>query len=238
MLGQRPVEAGQSEVSVLPELLTMLALEGCTVTIDAIAAHAEMAQTIRDQGADYVLAVKDNQPKLHGRLKQLFSRAAQGGLAEWRHDHHQTVEKGHGRIETRQVWTVSDPQWLRWLDPDGQWPDLGCVVMVVRQRRIGEAVSVEESYFITSLPGSAKAVGAAIRAHWQIENGLHWVLDIAFREDESRVRVGHAPANLAVLRHIALNLLKQETTLKRGLKTKRLKAGWDNAYLRRVLLAA
>lgn len=160
------------------------------------------------------------------------------GLVSWQYDQHQTAEKSHGCIETRQVWTVFDPEWLTWLDPDGQWPDLGSVAMVVRQRRIDEAVPVEDSYFITSLPGSAKAVGAAIRAHWQIENGLHWVLDIAFREDESRVRVGHAQANLAVLRPMALNLLKQETTLKRSLKTKRLKAGWDNAYLRQILLAA
>ncbi len=238
VLGQRRVEAGQNEVSVLPELLTELALAGCTVTIDAIACHAEMAQTSRDQGADYVLAIKDNQPKLHGRLKQLFSRAPHGGLADWQHDQYQTVEKGHGRIETRDVWTVSDPEWLGWLDPNGQWPDLGCGAMVVRQRRIGEVVSVADSYFITSLSGSAQVVGQAIRAHGQVENGLHWVLDIAFREDESRVRVGHAQANLAILRHMALSLLKQETTLKRGLKTKRLKAGWDNAYLRQVLLTA
>ncbi len=173
-----------------------------------------------------------------GLLFPRLSRAPHGGLADWQHDQHQTVKKGHRRIKTRQVWIVSDPQWLTWLAPDGQWPHLGCVAMVVRQRRIGEVVSVADSYFITSLSGSAQVVGHALRAHWQVENGLHWVLDIAFREEESRARVDHAQANLAVLRRIALPLLKQETTLQRGLKTKRLKAGWDDAYLRKALLSA
>jgi predicted transposase YbfD/YdcC len=145
------------------------------------------------------------------------------------------VEKDHGRREVRRVWTVEDPELVAYLDPTGAWPRLRSVAMVVAERRVGEEVSRETRYYLSSLPGEAATMGDAVRGHWGIENRLHWVLDIAFREDESRVRQGHADQNLALLRRFALNLLRQETTATMGTKAKRLRAGWDDAYLLQLL---
>lgn len=237
VIGQRAVAEGTNEISTLPDLLKLLALEGCIVTIDAIGCQTAIAQTIRDQQADYVLSVKENQPSLHAKLTRLFSAASQGSLKPYSHDYHRAVDKGHGRLEIRDVWTVSDPQWLAYLDPDHAWPALGCVGMVLSERRVADKTSITARYFISSLPGEAKTLGRAVRAHWHIENSLHWVLDISFREDDSRVRVGQGPANLAVLRHMALNLLQRETSCRRGIQVKRLKAAWDTDYLHKVLSA-
>lgn len=145
------------------------------------------------------------------------------------------MEKDHGRIEVRQVRTVNDPRLMAYLDPEGAWPQLRSVAMGVAERRIGTQHSRETRYYLSSLPGDAATFGDAVRGHWGIENRLHWVLDIAFREDESRGRQGHASQNLALLRRFALNLLRQEQTAKMGVKAKRLKAGWDDAYLLKLL---
>ena len=235
VLGQRRVEADSNEIEAVPELLKLLALKGCLVTLDAMGCQTEIAQTIVDQGADYILAVKDNQPTLAADLTDLFERRSTSDWATWQTDYHRSVSKGHGRLEIREVWMVTDPDWLSYLNPKQRWPNLPAVVLVRAERHIGAKVEVGHHYFITSLTTPAQRLGRAIRRHWRIENSLHWVLDVSFREDDSRVRVGHGPENLVVLRPIALNLLQREKTAKRGIHGKRLKAAWDTDYLLKVL---
>jgi len=233
--GRVKVDDTSNEITALPELIQVLALQGCIVTIDAMGCQTAIAQTIIAQGADYVLALKGNQPTLEQAVRAMFADAQATGFHGLAYDHHTTVEKGHGRIETRRCWTISEPEHIAYLNEQGGWAGLRSIGMVDAERTIGEATSREARYFISSLAGEARQVGQAVRAHWGIENGLHWVLDIAFREDDCRVRQGEAAQNFAILRHVALNLLREERTAKIGVKAKRLKAGWDEQYLLRVL---
>jgi len=235
VLGQVAVEPGSNEIPAIPVLLQQLALDGCIVTVDAIGCQTAIAAQIAAQGADYVLALKENQPTLHAAVAIAFREGRAGGFAPGTHQYRRTVEKNHGRIELREVWAVEDPALIAYLDPRGAWPRLRSVAMVVAERRIGAEISRETRYYLSSLPGDAAMIGDAVRGHWGIENRLHWVLDIAFREDESRVRQGAADQNFALLRRLALNLLRQDTTAKMGVKAKRLKAGWDEAYLLKLL---
>jgi predicted transposase YbfD/YdcC len=234
-LGQVAVDPGSNEIPAIPALLRMLALEGCVVTVDAIGCQTAIAAQIATQGADYVLSLKENQPTMQEAVAILFREGHRHGFVAGHHDIRRSVEKGHGRLEIRQVETVNDPALIAYLDPHGAWPKLRSVGMVVAERRIGAAISRETRYYLSSLPGDATTFGDAVRGHWGIENRVHWVLDIAFREDESRVRQGHADQNLALLRRLALNLLRQDTTARMGVKAKRLKAGWDAAYLLTIL---
>ena len=235
VLGQVAVEAGSNEIPTIPAVLEQLALAGSIVTVDAIGCQTAIATQIVTQEADYVLALKENQPALAAAVAIVFRDGCAAGFAPGTHDHQRTVEKNHGRIERREIWAVDDPALIAYLDPQQRWPRLRSVAMVVAERRSGEETSRETRYYLSSLPGDAALVGHAVRGHWGIENRLHWVLDIAFREDESRVRQGKADQNLAVLRRLALNLLRQEPTAKMGTKAKRLKAGWDDSYLLKIL---
>jgi predicted transposase YbfD/YdcC len=236
VLAQRKVDEKSNEITAIPLLLEVLDLADCIVTIDAMGTQTAIAQQIIDQRADYVLALKGNQGRIHGDSQELF---AHGEATEFRGMAHQTLQtlnKGHGRIERRRYTLVTDPRWVDYLNENERWAGLAGIGRVEAERRVGGAVSKEVRYYITSLQDIGE-FARGVRTHWGIENGLHWVLDVAFREDASRARVDHSAENLAVLRHIALNLLKAEQTAKVGVHGKRLKAGWSDAYLLKVLQA-
>jgi predicted transposase YbfD/YdcC len=233
--GQVAVDGHANELVAIPAVLDALAVEGAVVTIDAMGCQTDLAGRIVGRGGDYVLALKDNQPTLHELVADHFALVAADGPDGLAHDDAISLDKGHGRLEIRQCRASDDPALLAWLDPERTWPRLRSVAAVTGERRVGASVSRETRYYLSSLPADATAIAAAVRGHWRIENQLHWALDVAFREDDCRVRVGHAAENFAVLRRIALNLLRREPTAKVGLKAKRLMAGWDDAYLRKVL---
>lgn len=234
VLGQIKVDDKSNEITAIPQLLKALEISGCIVTIDAIGCQTGIAETIIDQDADYVLSLKENQGRLYEDVKLLFDDLESDDYAFYTYDYAKTVNKGHGRIEIRECWTISDPEVLRFLRGSENWKNLKAVSRIRSQRLIGDERSIEDRYHIASICG-AKRILRTVRSHWSIENNLHWVLDIAFDEDRHRLRKDHGPENFAVLRHIALNLLKHEKSLKRSIKGKRLVAGWNQDYLLKVL---
>jgi len=240
VLGQLKVADKSNEITTLPELLRALELCGCIVTVDAMGTQKNIAKEIKEADADYVLALKGNHEVVHQEVKSFLEEAvaerdaqplrlsiAAATLAVL-----ETVEKDHGRIETRRYYQSAA---LDWFADRAQWEGLQTVGMVEAIREIGAHRTIERRYYLSSLPLDVATFARAVRGHWGVENKLHWVLDVQMREDQSRARTGYAAENLATLRRLALNLLKRERTKKRGLKGKQLNASWDHAYLLRLL---
>lgn len=237
VLGQKKVDEKSNEITAVPDLLAQLDITGCVVTLDALNTQTTTAKQIVDAEADYILAVKKNQGTLYEDLEMLFDGFAENLYQSVNYQTARRVNDGHDRQEYRQVWVVNDPEYHDYLRPGARWAKLTSLVKLTSVRVTDTQTKITTRYFISSWQASAEAFLNAIRGHWQIENGLHWVLDIAFREDESRIRKDHAPQNMAVLRHLALNLLKRDTSVKVGIAAKRKMAGWDNNYLLNVLCA-
>lgn len=236
VLGQMKVKTKSNEITAIPPLLALLDLTGCIITIDGIGTQVKIVKQIIDQDGDYLLPAKKNQKQLYEDIKLFFKLSQENDFTKVNHTYHRTVDNKHGRIEIRECWAVSGVDSLDFLRTYREWPSLTTIVMIRTERRLKKKTKRQIHYYITSLPNDAERILAAKRSHWGIENSLHWVLDVAFREDDSRVRQGNASQNLAILRHMALNLLKQENTAKGGIKAKRLQAAWNNDYLLKVLL--
>jgi len=227
VLGQVKVDDKSNEITAIPKLLSRLDIAGAVITIDAMGCQKKIAEQIKRQGGDYVFSLKGNQGNLHDDVKTFFTSSLSPTVASV------SYAGDHDRIETRSIRVTDD---IAWLQERHKWTDLQSIIAVTAKREIDSKVTEETRYFISSLNANdPKRLEHVVRAHWAIENNLHWVLDVAFDEDSNRTRKGHSAANLAVIRHIALNLIKAEKKSKVGIKIKRLKAGWDNDYLLRIL---
>jgi predicted transposase YbfD/YdcC len=236
-LGQVAVDAKSNEITAIPQLLELLDLRDCIVTIDAAGCQKDIAAQIVDRGADYVLAVKDNQPTLHAQVADYFLQQFDTDNADGKVRRHRQVERGHGRTEARETFVAPAPKALR---AAGLWVGLASIVLVVRQcvDHASGRVTDDVRYYISSLPARAKRLASAVRQHWGIENSLHWVLDVAFNEDRLRLRDRNAVDNLALLNRLAVSVLRNDKTVKAGVKCKRKRAGWDDDYLLQLLLNA
>jgi predicted transposase YbfD/YdcC len=233
VLGQLKVEDKSNEITAIPKLLDILDIEGATVTIDSMGCQSKIAEKIVEKKAHYVLGLKGNQSSLHNDVELLFKDKP----SKMKFHSHQTAEKGHGRIETRKCTVTEDIEWLRMEHP--HWKDLLSVVEIESTREVKGEVSVEKRYYITDLVAEPEVINNAIRQHWGIENKLHWVLDICFGDDQSRIRKGNAPRNMAIIKKTALNLLQiiKKDRPRVSLKRMRKLAGWDNGFLDTVLAA-
>lgn len=231
VLGQVKVADKSNEITAIPKLLDMLTIKGAIVTIDAMGCQREIAAKIVEKEADYVLALKGNQGRLRDDVEEFFTEQKANEYADCKPSRHETLEKSHGRIETRVVTVVGDIDWLTERHP---WAGLASIVMVESCREIAGRSESESRFYITSLSASAERIGAAIRGHWGVENGLHWVMDMVFRDDECRIRKDNAPANFATVKHMASNLLRQAPG-KDSLRVKRKVAAWDDDYLAAIV---
>lgn len=232
VLGQTKVTAKSNEITAIPKLLKLLTIEGCLVSIDAMGCQTEIAQTIIEQQGDYVLALKANHKNLYEDVVQLFKFARQQDWQDINHEYYQTINKGHGRIEIRRHWTMGNTEYLCGAE---QWKGLKTIGLVESERRVNHQTTIEQRYYLLSIKSDAQRFAKAVRSHWTIENQLHWILDVGFQEDQIQGCLGYSAENLAVVRHLAVNLLTHEKTAKGGVHAKRLKAGWNNHYLTLVL---
>jgi predicted transposase YbfD/YdcC len=234
-LGLVAVADKSNEITAIPRLLEILDLEGALVSIDAIGCQKDIAAKVRQHKADYLLAVKENQERLYQDIEELFLDFAAEGPQNYPHTFAQSSDKGHGRVEWRGVYVFEDMSGIR----DRQlWRDLARVIVVLRERRVGDQLSREMHYYISSRQAGAEMFLGAVREHWGTENGCHWILDVQFSEDACRSRKGHSAENLAYLRRMVLSMLKTADGPKCGIRNRRLTAGWDTAYLEQILAAA
>jgi predicted transposase YbfD/YdcC len=234
-LGQVATEEKSNEITAIPVLLGMLDLRGAVVTIDAMGAQKEIAKNIIAKEADYILALKGNQSNLHAQAVEFFKDAGTERFESINHTFHETQDEAHGRREVRRVWSSHD---LSSIPDASKWASLKSVTLIEREREVNGRIESERHYYISSrCRAGARWLSERIRGHWSIENQCHWVLDIAFREDEIRIRTDYGPENFGLLRKIALNLLKQEKGCKMGIAAKRKFSGWDQDYLLKVLSA-
>lgn len=227
VLGQVKTEAKSNEITAIPELLKVLELENSIVTIDAMGTQKKIANAIVENKADYILAVKGNHPKLEAEIINYFDNVCLESL-----DHHEERDTGHGRIEVRKYYISSD---IDFLSSRKEWTNLSGIGMTEYMRNIKGKTSIQRKYYIISIAHDVIVFAGATRKHWGIENSLHWCLDVGFREDECRIRKGFAAENMAIVRHIALNLLKNEKNSKKGIARKRFNAALDNNYLEKIL---
>ena len=232
VLGQLKTADKSNEITAVPELLRTLELADCIVTVDALNCQKDIAKEISEADADYVMTLKANHGTAYDEIKTFLEDAHRRNFAGLPHDFVETLDKDHGRLERRGYWITEQ---IDWFADRPQWEKLRTVALVQAEREIDGQRSVEQRVFLCSLAPDARLLERAVRGHWGIENQLHWVLDVQLGEDQCRVRVGHAAENLATLRRIALNLLRQENSSKRGIKGKQLKASWDHAYLQSLL---
>ncbi len=231
-IGQVKVDEKSNEITAIPELLDKLEIKHSIVSIDAMGTQKKIATKIVEKEADYVLALKENHPTMEKEVSEYFQSGLKENFKNTKVQYRKQEEKGHGRIEKREYWLSSD---ISWLSQGKDWTKLRSIGMVRSEVRVKEKTSVEYRYYISSIKNAPKLFEEAVRGHWSIETSCHWILDVAFREDESRARQGHAAENFSILRKIGLNLLKNEKTVKAGVKGKRMKAGWDDEYFLKVL---
>lgn len=236
VLGQVKVADKSNEITAIPALLELLDISGCIITIDAIGTQTAIASQIFSAKADYILVLKANHPTLHAQVKDWFEQRLREGFSGITHSYDERVEKGHHRTEKRSCWCVPVSQ-LPPVHNQNDWAGLRCVVMVVRVRHLWNQTTRQVQFYLTSLDCDAHKLGQAIRLHWSVENGLHWTLDVTFNEDACRVRTGHAPQNLSLLRRIAINALNLEQSLKRSNRQKSNRAAMDNNYMLTILAA-
>ncbi len=232
VLGQYKTEEKSNEITAIPLLLKMLDISGCIITIDAMGCQKKIASTIIEKKADYVLSLKENHPTMLKNTQLYMDDIIESGKKNIDYYYHETFDGDHGRIETRKYWVTSN---IKLLQGKENWKNMRSIGVVERTREIGENISIEKHYYISSIESDVELFAKAVRNHWGIENGLHWTLDMAFREDECRIRKGNAPENFSVLRQMALNLLKSEQSFKGSINTKRLKAAWNRDYLKTVI---
>jgi predicted transposase YbfD/YdcC len=230
ILGQMAIEEGSNEYSTLPDFLKVLQLKGCLVTLDAVACQKNIVDEIVEQEADYIITLKKNQPLMYSQVENFFQEQAEIDFADLAS--FSTEEKGHGRIERRFYWMTDQ---IDWLEGREQWEKLHSIGFVLSEREVKKKVTTEVRFFLSSLSCNVEYFARSVRGHWEIENKLHWVLDVVFREDDSRIRSGYGAENLVLLRKIALNLLRQDDDKYKSIKGRRKMAGWSTDYLLKLL---